>query len=187
MINPLSFCFKMLWFSLLSLQLFLLHAALLCNWFFFLFLVFGGYHSMFLWVLIVAFVKTAVSLHLKVNLFYLLSDFGFSFDFHFQQFLYGGSSYEFLFNLSCLELNLWTSLLSGLKDSQPLSFWMLPPHTLLSAVPLIHILFSESIFSRLNFMFIFSLCFSMNNIFVSILLILNWDVWFLLLNISTDF
>ena len=65
---------------------------------------------MFLWVLIVEFVKKAVSLHSKVNLFYSLSDFGFSFDFHFQQFLYGGSSYEFLFNLSCLELSLWTGL-----------------------------------------------------------------------------
>ena len=40
------------------------------------------------------------------SLFYLLSDFGFSFGFHFQQFLCGVSSYEFLFNLSCLELNL---------------------------------------------------------------------------------
>lgn len=79
------------------------------------------------------------------SLFYLLSDFGFSFGFHFQQFLYGVSSYEFLFNLSCLELNLdWFIIRS--KGLSAIIFLNVTTHSLLSAVLLIHILVSENIF-----------------------------------------
>ena len=112
-----------------------MHAALTCNWFFFIIVFLGVLRIPFHVSLGFNCFICEDSCHFvffKVNLCFICClNLAFPLIFIFNNFSMVVPQYGVLFNLSCLELNLWTGLLSGLKNSQPLSFWMLPPRNLL--------------------------------------------------------